>query len=101
MSDKKLAARVAKELAAIAFASADDYVSVEYHGGECKFALKKNISKSKRRAICAIRKNKDGIVVETPDKLKAIELLGKYLGMFQGGENAGETPVIIEGVIKN
>lgn len=41
-----------------------------------------DLPEEKKKAIAGIKQTKDGIVVSTCDKVKALELLGKHLGMF-------------------
>ncbi|ABK61957.1 MULTISPECIES: terminase small subunit [Clostridium] len=41
-----------------------------------------NLTENQKRAISSIKRTKFGISVETCDKVKALELLGKHLGMF-------------------
>jgi phage terminase small subunit len=40
------------------------------------------LEENKLAAIAGIKATKDGIEVKTNDKIKALELMGKYLGMF-------------------
>jgi phage terminase small subunit len=52
------------------------------------------LDKSKLAAIAGIKATKEGIEVKTADKIKALELMGKYLGMFTDkvemtGKNGG------------
>ena len=42
----------------------------------------KDIPIEKRKAISNIKQTKHGISVESYDKVKALELLGKYIGLF-------------------
>lgn len=42
-----------------------------------------DLSADKRKAIVSIKQTKFGVVVESADKLKALELLGRHLGMFK------------------
>ncbi len=41
------------------------------------------LSEEKRAAIAAIKETKFGISVETYDRIKALELIGRHLGMFK------------------
>lgn len=82
---------VLRELAGIAFANGADYVRVE--NGSVQVRDTAALSDGKRAAIALIREGRDGVEVRTYDKLKALELLGKHLGLFerqadQSGENA-------------
>ncbi|EJO5347312.1 terminase small subunit [Clostridium botulinum] len=42
-----------------------------------------NLPEDKKKAIAAIKQTKFGIAVESCDKVKALELLGKHLGIFK------------------
>lgn len=92
---------VIKELAAIAFANGSDYAKVvnkqitvngelvldeegnpqTYQDVELKLTDKLN--PQQRKAISSIKRGKFGIEVSTCDKVRALELLGKHLGMFK------------------
>ncbi len=41
------------------------------------------LSEKEKKVIAGYKKTRNGMTVETYDKLKALELLGKYLGMFK------------------
>ncbi len=93
---------VLKELAAVAFANGSDFAKVvektykkaiENSDGEVvgfeevpyqdvDIVLTDELDKEKRKAISSIRQTKNGIEIRTSDKVKALELLGKHLGMF-------------------
>ena len=73
--------RVLQELAAIAFAKATDYAEVK---DECvKIKDTKDLDEQQTRAIAGIKEGKFGIEVKLNDKEKALELLGRHLGMFK------------------
>ena len=94
--------KVLKELAKIAFANAADYARVvekEYvedirdeKGNVIGQEVKKyktvevettdNLDKDKQAAIAGIKQGATGIEVKLNDKLKALELIGRHLGMF-------------------
>ena len=42
-----------------------------------------NLDEDIKKTIASYKKTKNGIAVETFDKMKALELLGKYFGMFK------------------
>ena len=81
------------ELAAIAFADATDYVQVVQklyltEDGEEVFLPDVAITETneltaiQKKAIAGIKQGKNGIELKLNDKTKALELLGKHLGMF-------------------
>lgn len=85
---------VVRELAAIAFSNGADYSkvvtkqgiddagkAVEYFDVELKNT--DDLTTEQKKAIAGIKQTKFGISVETCDKVKALELLGKHLGMFK------------------
>ena len=85
--------RVVKELARIAFADMTDYAQVETRmiekddGTEVSYqavALKETaeLSAEQRAALAGIKQGANGIEVKLHDKIKALELLGRHIGMF-------------------
>ena len=81
------------ELARVAFADATDYAQVETRtfekddGTEVTYqavALKETIelTTDQRAAIAGIKQGANGIEVKLCDKIKALELLGRHIGMF-------------------
>jgi len=93
--------RVLKELAAIAFANIDDFVKVT-EGEEIETTMDADgnpvenkriyrtvevfptdkVDKAKIPAISSIKQGKSGIELKIHDKEKALELLGRHLGMW-------------------
>ena len=71
---------VVKELAAIAFAKATDYAEVK--GGTVHIKDTDSLSEQQIRAIAGIKDGKFGIELKLNDKEKALELLGRHLGMW-------------------
>ncbi len=94
---------VLRELAKIAFLNGSDFAKVvtkprkkmvwndeiqEYEEKEVEEQFVEIIDTDllpddKKAAIVSIKETKHGIVVETCDKLKALELIGRHLGMFK------------------
>lgn len=72
---------VLRELAAIGFAKASDYAQVD-NNGVVRITPTEELSDTQRRALSGIKEGKYGIEVSSYDKVKALELLGKHLGMF-------------------
>lgn len=95
---------VIKELSLIAFANATDYSKVvekplmvqidgkmiqalDDNGKPIMYktvenALTDELSEEQQRALSVIKLGKTGLVVQPHDKVKALELLGKHLGLF-------------------
>jgi len=73
--------RVLEELAAIAFARATDYAEVRRERVIIKDTA--DLTEDQIKAIAGIKEGKFGIEVKLNDKEKALELLGKHLGMFK------------------
>ena len=71
---------VVKELAAIAFARATDYAAVR--GGAVCIKDTDALSDEQIRAIAGIKEGANGIEIKLNDKEKALELLGRHLGMW-------------------
>ena len=94
--------KVLNELARIGFANATDYARViqkeyiekildengEEIGEETKtytsveLELTENLSREQQSVIAGIKQGANGIEVKLNDKVKALELIGKHLGMF-------------------
>lgn len=75
---------VVRELAAIAFARATDYVSIKSNGPAAVICIKATdeLSEDQVRAIAGIKEGANGVEVKLNDKEKALELLGRHLGMW-------------------
>ncbi len=74
--------RVVQELATIAFADMADFVQVVDDGSEVVALELDKIPPDKRGAIASIKQGANGIEVRLNDKVKALELLGRHLGMY-------------------
>lgn len=97
---------VLKELAAIAFSNASDYAKViekqalfTTEDGICipvfdtkgkpvminavELELTDNLSSEQKKALAGIKQGKHGVEVAACDKVKALELLGRHLGLFK------------------
>ena len=85
--------RVVKELARIAFADASDYACIETYMYENKDGTLSPLqvvspkdtgalSDDQRAAIAGIKQGANGIEIKLHDKIKALELLGRHICMF-------------------
>lgn len=78
---------VLQELAAIAFANGTDFVTVT-GAGLLDVKPTSQVSKEKLPAIAGIKYGQNGIEIKLHDKVRALELLGKHLGVFATGGGA-------------
>lgn len=72
--------RVIQELAAIAFSKITDYAAVK--DDMVKIKDTNELTENQIRAISGIKEGKFGIELKLNDKEKALELLGRHLGMW-------------------
>lgn len=88
--------KILRELACIAFANGADYARVVVSGDveEVQFVPTEDLPPEKKAAIAGIKAGVRGIEVKLHDKVKALELLGKYLGTFDGANAESEDPQI-------
>lgn len=114
--------KVLEELSKIAFANGSDFAKVvqksymkpildkegnkideeEVFYKDVELTLTDDLSEDKKKAIAAIKQTKFGIEVASCDKVKALELLGKHLGMFTdkvevNGSLSNEVNITIDG----
>ena len=96
---KKISPRkVVEELAAIGFARATDFLCVS--DGELTIRSTDSLSKADQAAIASVEQTSNGIRIKFYDKMKALELLGKYLGMFDGiPEETGQHNDLLEAIL--
>lgn len=86
--------KIVRELASIAFANGADFAEVIELGDfqSVKFKGTESMAPEKRAAIASIKSSANGIEVKTHDKLRAMELLGKFLGFLNpNGDTAKAT----------
>ena len=75
--------KIIEELAAIAFARAPDYFTVE----DGQVRLREDLKPRQRAAVASME---NGGKVKFYDKMKALELLGKHFGLFDGRDAGTE-----------
>lgn len=81
---------VVLELAKIAFANGAEYAKVVGCGTGVELKDTDELTGNQRAAIASIKEGKFGIEVKTYDKVQALELLGKHLGLFDS--RSGHVP---------
>jgi len=76
---------VLKELAKIGFADVTDFVTIENKGSYKAVQVKStdDMPGDKLGAIAGIKEGANGIEIKLNDKGKALELIGRHLGMFK------------------
>ena len=85
--------RVIRELARIAFANIADYIHVETQtrtkddGTEVTYQTvmfneTQELSADQRAALAVVKQSVNGFELKLHDKIKALELLGRHIGMF-------------------
>ena len=79
---------VLRELAAIAMARATDYIQIR--DGTLEIRSTEELSPTQAAAIASVERGTGGLKIKFYDKLKALELLGKCLGLFDFGQVPGQ-----------
>ena len=79
--------KVIEELAAVAFANGADFAQVT-KTGLVRIIPTEDIPQDKRKAIASIKEGANGTEIKTYDKVRALELLGKHLGVFDSNNGA-------------
>ena len=85
--------KVLRELAAIAFANGSDFAKVVNIGSLPTVEMIPNdeLPPEKLPAIAGIKTTQTGVEVKLHDKVKALELIGKYLSLFDGAAEQGQS----------
>ena len=97
MQSEMTAGKVIEQLQSIAIARATDYLQVEQ--GVLTVADSSCLTQAQASAIASIEKTSTGIKVKFYDKLKALELLGKALGLFEGAAAQQEQNNLLEALV--
>lgn len=84
--------RVLQELAAIAFARGTDYASVS-PGGAVQIKPTEELNDAQKAAVLSIKETQNGVEIKLADKVRALELLGKHQGLFDGGGKDDKAPI--------
>ena len=86
---------VLNALKAIAFSDFTDYIRIE--DGEVRVKDTCQLSEAQRSAIAGIKDTGKGVEIKLHDKQKALELLVKYLGLFDRPEEDAGLRVEFDG----
>ena len=84
--------RLLEELWGIATAKVTDFLEIK--DGVLTVTDTENLTEGQKAAIAAVEKGTGGIKMKFYDKLKALELLGKYLGLFESGPVSPPSPLL-------
>ena len=76
--------RVLLELARIAFVNGSAFATITARG-KVKFTPTDELTNDQRAVIASVKNGKFGTEIKTNDKVRALELLGKHLGLFDSG----------------
>lgn len=74
---------VLRELAAIGFSRTTDFVKIT-QDGYVKLMPTDGLSDEQQRAVASIKEGKYGVELRLHDKLGALQLIGRHIGMFTG-----------------
>ena len=93
----ELQEQIRQELTAIGFANTADYLTVE----EGMLSLRdwSGLTREQLAAVAGVEKSSAGLKLKLYDKMKALELLGKMLGPFDGGIPKTEENNLLEGIL--
>lgn len=79
--------RVLEELAAIAFANGTDFATIT-HNGLVRLTPTDEVPEEKKKAVASIKEGQYGTEIKLHDKVRALELLGKHLGVFDANNGS-------------
>lgn len=88
--------RILDTLEAIAFSDYTDYIWIEE--GQVRVRDSRDLSPAQRSAIAGIKDSGRGVELKLHDKQKALELLAKYLGLFDSAQEEQTLRVELRGL---
>ena len=87
---------VLETLKAIAFSDFTEYIWIE--DGAVRIRDSRDLSPAQRSAIAGIKDSGKGVEIKLHDKQKALELLVKYLGLFERPRDESDVRVELKGI---
>lgn len=90
--------QVLQELSSIAFARATD--CLEIRDGKLVVRSSQELTEGQKAAIASMENTSNGVRVKFYDKLKALELLGKAMGLFEGAVTQDEDNNLLEAILQ-
>ena len=96
---EKLADRIIEELVAIGFARATDYLYTK--DGLLTVKDTQQLPEDAGAAIASIERSTTGLKVKFYDKLKALEMLGKCVGLFDADQPVQEENNLLQTVLES
>ena len=97
--EELLPKKIVSELAAIGLTRATDVLAIE--NGLVTIKSSGQMGKLHAAAIAGVEKTSTGWKIKFYDKLKALELLGEYLGMFGGAGTPEEKNNLLEAILSS
>lgn len=90
---------VIEELAAIGFANGTNFAQIN-ENGHVELTPTGRLSKRQRAAVVGVKETQFGVEIKLADKTKALELLGRHLGLFEGkgGQSAGRKNNLLDAI---
>ena len=94
---QRLQKQILAELAAIGLTRATDVLAID--NGQVLIKSPEQMKKRHGASIAAVEKTSAGWKIKFYDKLKALELLGEYLGMFSSNSQQVEENNLLEAIL--
>ena len=88
VSVAKLTDKQKRFVAAIAFANGTDFATIT-HNGLVRLTPTDEVPEEKKKAVASIKEGQYGTEIKLHDKVRALELLGKHLGVFDANNSSG------------
>ena len=89
--------KILGELAAIGFARLPDFISLQ--DGVMTVKDFADLTPEQGAAVASLEKGTGGLKLKFYDKLKALELLGKSMGIFDGGVSQQEDSGLLQAIL--